>query len=150
MSKVSQPRRLSKKSKDLAKTVKRILDANLNRALEGLRVCEEFCRFVAEERSLTSRIKSLRHALVESIKGCDLDTAELSKARDIVSDVGKETIFTERRRRNLKHIILSNLQRVKESLRVLEEYLKINFDTENIKKIRYQFYEVEKKIIERL
>src|SRR5262245_52944153 len=42
----------------------RILDANLNRATEGLRVIEDYCRFALDDRHLTQRCKQLRHDLV--------------------------------------------------------------------------------------
>ena len=40
-----QPQSL-KKSAIQERSIKRIIDANLNRALEGMRVCEEYCRFI--------------------------------------------------------------------------------------------------------
>lgn len=38
----------------------RIIDVNINRATEGLRVVEELCRFVLEDQKLTLSIKKLR------------------------------------------------------------------------------------------
>ena len=43
--------------------VLRILDAAANRAGEGLRVIEDFLRFVLDDRHLTSLCKELRHDL---------------------------------------------------------------------------------------
>ena len=37
-----------------------ILDANINRASEGLRVIEEYVRFVAKEKSYTDQLASFR------------------------------------------------------------------------------------------
>ena len=46
----------------------RIVDANLNRSREGLRVCEEVVRFALEDARLTSEFKTLRHKISRSIK----------------------------------------------------------------------------------
>lgn len=147
MSKASRRARLLKKSKP-QNSINRLIDANLNRSLEGMRVCEEYCRFIIENRSLTSAIKKIRHDLIKTIKACDLTNLDLISARDTIGDIGKKTIPSERKRKNIKHIALINFQRAKEALRVLEEYLKIYLDTESIKSIRYKFYEIEKRVIQ--
>ncbi|MFP4472262.1 MAG: thiamine-phosphate pyrophosphorylase [Candidatus Omnitrophota bacterium] len=121
----------------------RLLDANLNRAREGLRVCEDICRFILDERSWTKRWKALRHDLTRAA-AC-LDRQDLLQARSIQTDVGKASLGTEQSRKDPHQIMLVNMQRVKESLRVLEEFLKI-FDknsAENVKKIRYKVYRLE-------
>ena len=41
----------------------RILDANANRAREALRVVEDYCRFVLDDRFLSGELKRLRHDL---------------------------------------------------------------------------------------
>ena len=46
-----------------ANLVYRVLDANYNRAVEGLRVVEEFARFVISDPRITSELKQLRHQL---------------------------------------------------------------------------------------
>ena len=48
--------------------VLRILDANANRGAEGLRVVEEFVRFVLDDRHLTALCKQLRHDLAEALR----------------------------------------------------------------------------------
>ena len=44
--------------------VVRILDAAINRSCEGLRVVEDYCRMVLEDRFLSQELKKLRHDLV--------------------------------------------------------------------------------------
>ena len=39
----------------------RVIDVNLNRSREGLRVCEEVARFILNNKSITARFKALRH-----------------------------------------------------------------------------------------
>ena len=128
------------------KSLRRLIDANLNRSLEGMRVCEDFARFIINNRVLTQEMKKLRHSLLKAVRSFNLSNLELIFSRDIKSDVGKKSIFSEQKRVSLKHIVAVNLQRVKESLRVLEEYLKLYRETSEIKKIRYRLYAFEEKI----
>ena len=46
----------------------RIIDANLNRAREALRVMEEYARFGLEDPSLSAAIKETRHELAQCAK----------------------------------------------------------------------------------
>lgn len=52
---------------DADSSIRRILDANVNRAREALRVMEEYARFVLDDALLTQAIKEARHELVESV-----------------------------------------------------------------------------------
>ena len=122
----------------------RILDANVNRVKEGLRVCEDVCRFAADKRSLTRRLKQCRHDLTGAVSR--LPQKALLSARDVPRDTGRKTAFQESKRRNMNDIFWANAQRVKESLRVLEELAKL-FDgslAERLKRLRYRFYSLEK------
>ena len=125
----------------------RILDANFNRAKEGLRVCEDVCRFILDDRSKTRQFKTLRHRLSARISV--LPFGKLMECRDINGDVGKSSTAVELKRTNVSDIFYANSQRSKESLRVLEEFAKLlNPDlAEDLKKIRYQIYALEKKVI---
>ena len=40
--------------------IKRIIDANVNRAVEGLRILEEIARFILEDKETTNELKNLR------------------------------------------------------------------------------------------
>ena len=125
----------------------RILDANFNRAKEGLRVCEDVCRFVLDDRSTTRQFKTVRHRLSTAISV--LSFGKLIEHRDIDGDVGKSSTTVELKRKNVSDIFYANTQRSKESLRVLEEFAKL-FNrglAEDLKKIRYQIYALEKKVI---
>ena len=128
----------------------RIIDANFNRAKEGLRVCEDICRFFLEDKKKTARYKAIRHRLT-TIVGV-LPIKNLIQSRDIEGDVGKKSFGWELKRKSACDIFYANSQRVKESLRVLEELTKLRSQpwALSVKKIRYQIYALEKKIIERL
>ena len=47
----------------------RILDASANRAREGLRVIEDYVRFVLDDPGLTRRLKEVRHRLAQAERG---------------------------------------------------------------------------------
>jgi len=126
--------------------VNRIIDANLNRLKEGLRVCEEITRFVIESPELTAGFKKIRHGVDLAAKKLPAKVALLAE-RDSRKDVGKNIRLNELERKNCQDIFFANIQRAKESARVLEEFAKlINKNIAlRLKKIRYNLYEIEKK-----
>lgn len=128
----------------------RIIDANFNRAKEGLRVCEDVCRFILNEAEAVKRYKTLRHQLTRLVG--QLDIVKVIQARDIDSDVGKGTHLLESKRKGAGDIFYANSQRIKESLRVLEEFAKLSHKkiARNLKAMRYHVYAIEKKVIKRL
>lgn len=124
----------------MAPELYRVIDANLNRLKEGIRVIEDVARYVENDKTLALKLKSLRHdARID-----DLDN--LLKTRDSVNDVLRPTIESELNRSDIKSIIIANYKRAQESSRVLEEMYKIIDPklSENFKNIRYQLYALEK------
>ncbi len=128
----------------------RVLDANYNRAKEGLRVCEDAARFLLDDGTLSIGFKRVRHALALVMRTFGLKVIVAS--RDIEGDVGTGTISSERKRRGVEDVFYANSQRVKESLRVLEEFAKISspMSSEKFKRLRYSVYALEKKVLGRL
>lgn len=122
----------------------RILDTNLNRCKEGLRVVEDTCRFVFCDDKLYKEIREVRH-LASKYLAEKYD--EFLKARDSVQDTGRRVAETGRE--NLKNIVVANFKRAEESLRVLEEYSKIlDFDIAlKYKELRYRVYNFEKQVV---
>ena len=121
----------------------RIVDANLNRLREGIRVVEDICRYYKNSKELSLKLKNLRHL-------SRLDNyRELLTCRDILNDPLKETTKSEKRRDSLESVILSNIKRAQESSRVLEEILKLTDENsaEKFKQIRYELYNLEKEIL---
>ena len=124
--------------------VQRILDANLDRAREGLRIIEEWCRFGLNQAHLTEQCKGLRQAIAI------WHTPELRAARDTPGDPGTElTHPQEEQRASLSHVLQANFCRVEEALRVLEEYGKLYRAEmgEACKKMRYQVYTLESELM---
>ncbi len=133
----------------LSKNIYRIIDANLNRASEGLRVIEDIVRFIYEDMALSKELKEIRHEVRERVEGLNFN---LLKNRDADNDCGfdisQKEIFTSSQK-NKKWLIVKNFKRVQEALRVIEENLKIKGGYELSKvyeKIRFQAYTMEKKI----
>lgn len=124
----------------------RIVDANLNRTLEGLRVCEDITRFALDERKFSASFKSLRHE-VACLRKKIFRRAALLKSRNVGKDVGKKTALREKKRKNIADVFYANIQRSKESARVLEEVSKLidKKISEKFKKIRFRIYGLEKK-----
>jgi thiamine-phosphate pyrophosphorylase len=134
------------------KTV-RIIDANINRGREGLRVVEDVVRFVLEDADLASQIKAIRHEVTSLIRRLPLDESKLLSARDSESDVGMDlNCASEDLRVDLSHIATANIRRSQEAMRVLEELSKL-YDSSvasQFKKLRFQLYCLEKEILPRL
>jgi len=140
-------RRLLRMKKNPDKSLYRILDANFNRAKEGLRVCEDLCRYVWDQKTLTRGLKDLRHELTTIMAG--LDFQKVLEARHIQGDVGRDTTRSESKRKDIQAVFWANSQRVKESLRVLEEVTKlidVNLSSK-LKALRYKVYALEQKVI---
>ena len=118
----------------------RVIDANLNRLKEGIRVIEDIARYIHNNKELASQLKSLRHQ-----SRID-DLQNLLSSRDSVNDVLRPTVASELERSNIENIIIANYKRAQESSRVLEEMYKIIDPTlsENFKTIRYTLYTLEK------
>lgn len=117
----------------------RLLDANLNRLREGIRVVEDIFRYVYDNKEVSTKLKSLRHlSRLENY-------TEILKTRDIQNDVLKESIMSEQNRTDLYSILIANFKRAQESARVLEEFSKLISvkDSENFKYIRYELYHLE-------
>ncbi len=125
----------------------RLIDANLNRAVEGIRVLEDTARMVLDDEELTGTLKDLRHDLVKTVKSVpDIDN-ELITARDVMSDVLREgETVSETTRLDIRAIVKANSSRAQEAVRVLEEYCKLIFPgmSASFKDIRFQLYDTEK------
>ena len=99
---------------------KRLIDANLNRLREGIRVIEDIARYILNDLPLASRLKTLRHRV--RIDNANL-VDSLLQNRDIQNDILKKSSSSEMKRENLRDIAMANFKRSEESARVLRKYL---------------------------
>lgn len=128
-------------------TLLRILDANLNRAKEALRVGEDIVRFGLNEELLSKRWKSCRHQISQAFLKMPLKYQLLLNVRDSENDVGKSShIADKKKKQTLKDLLIANLKRAQESLRVLEEVSKVIAPklSGRFQKIRFDTYVLEK------
>ncbi|MGF1569965.1 MAG: thiamine phosphate synthase [Nodosilinea sp.] len=124
--------------------VYRILDANLDRAREGLRIIEDWCRFGLNDAALTEQLKHLRQTLAQ------WHAPELRLARDTSGDPGTGLTHPhEAERPSVMAVLQANFCRVQEALRVLEEYGKLYRSdlAAGCKTMRYQVYTLESKLL---
>jgi thiamine-phosphate pyrophosphorylase len=90
-------------------TLQRIVDANLNRAAEGLRVLEDIARFTLNDAALSQRLKIVRHELIPT--DAALNTRLIS-ARDSDSDVGANTLAPgQEEAKELVLVVVANSRR---------------------------------------
>jgi thiamine-phosphate pyrophosphorylase len=124
-------------------SILRIIDANLNRCREGLRVVEDSLRFVLNDGFLYKKIRRIRHSVDKILRN---SYGELIRERDSFDDSGRQ--MAEISKKALADIITANFKRAQESLRVLEEYSKTLFPKASacFKKQRYAVYDAEKSI----
>lgn len=124
----------------------RLLDANLNRLREGVRVVEDIYRYVFNNKELAIQLKNIRHKARITLY------AELLESRDIQNDVLKKSTKSEQTREDLPSILIANFKRAQESARVIEEFSKLlDMQTsENFKSIRYELYHLEKSVTDTL
>ncbi|MBA3314130.1 MAG: thiamine phosphate synthase [Planctomycetaceae bacterium] len=123
----------------------RAIDAAANRAAEGLRVAEDYARFVRDDAFLTRRLKNLRHAINEALSAVPL--TERLAARDTVGDVGTSISSPSAESRLRENDLLAaNLHRAEEALRSLEEFGRLIDPTLGpaFEKLRYELYTIEK------
>lgn len=131
------------KNNQLSPELSRVVDANLNRLREGIRVIEDIIRYRDNDKEISSKLKHLRHQAKTK------ETLELLKSRDSVNDVLRPTLKSELNRSDLSSIIIANFKRAQEAARVLEELYKLsNIEySENFKYIRYELYTLEKIVL---
>jgi len=131
------------KSSSLSPELFRVIDANINRLKEGIRVVEDILRYKENNKELASKLKTLRH------KAYIQENKQLLQHRDSINDVLRPSTESEQNRVTLEDILTANFKRAEESARVLEELYKledINY-SETFKTIRYELYNLEKEVL---
>lgn len=125
----------------------RIIDANLNRATEALRIIEEISRFYLNNREVSEEIKHSRHDISAFM---DIHYEKLLKSRDTVNDVGIN-INNPTERKEILSVFKANFKRLQQALRTLAEYTQAEgISPEEFEKARYKSYTWEKIMFEEL
>ena len=140
-------------SEGMSKQRLRIIDANLNRAGEGLHLLEDIARLILNDAELTQQLKTMRH---EILRGDWSFNQQLIQARNSESDVGIDIEpWGEEKERELPITVVANARRVQESLRILEEVSKMpgatpELEPEKFKQARFALYTIEQKLLSKL
>ena len=128
----------------MRRAIYRILDANLDRAREGLRIIEEWCRLGLNNQPLAEECKKTRQELAQ------WHSWELRQARDTPGDIGTELSHPQEEvRESIEQLLRANLSRTQEALRVLEEYSKL-YEPQMAaacKQMRYRVYTIESNLL---
>src|SRR3984957_10208270 len=115
-----------------------VIDANINRVTEGLRVIEEYTRFLTSQKKLTDQLAKLRKEISQTEKEYLQDL--LSRGNDM------RAAEPPPQRKDIETLLRANFKRVEQGLRVLEEYTGNAFYT----KKRFEVYALEKEILLRM
>tara|TARA_R110002072_G_scaffold42064_22_gene119247 strand:- start:146805 stop:147893 length:1089 start_codon:yes stop_codon:yes gene_type:complete len=133
-----------------------MIDANLNRTREGLRVIEDCARFVLDDGDISRACKDARHDLRTAIDGlitgAGLDSTDLIASRDTLNDVGTaiNTAGESDRGQGMPDLVQAAAKRATEALRVIEESAKAIGGASSsgaFESIRYRLYTIEQRVI---
>ena len=124
----------------------RIIDVNLNRLTEGLRVVEDVVRLGIEDRRLLAGIRKLRTQVGRDVRAL---RRQVVASRKSETDLGRGDRFDRAKRKNLEDVLLANFKRAEESARVLEEVLKVVKPAlaGKLKAVRFRLYDLEREAI---
>lgn len=128
---------------DASQTALRILDANTNRAAEGLRTIEDYARLVRQDAVSAESIKKLRHQVAE-IAG-QLNRLDRLSVRSAETDAGTQhSLPSETTRPVLEAVVPAASERVTQALRCLEEFAKVLSPdlAAQYEQLRYSAYDV--------
>ena len=125
--------------------VAQLIDANLDRAREGLRVVEDWCRFGLDREDLVVTLKDWRQRLGRHHHD------SYKQARSTATDQGIGlTHPAQQERHEPWHVVAANCARVQEALRVLEEFAR-QPDPQlaaSAAAIRYGLYDLEVTVLQ--
>jgi len=137
--------------------VLRLIDANVDRVGEGLRVLEDVARFLLDDAVLSRRLKTLRHRLSRDIRSLE---GQLLASRRVKEDVGARLGRARppggaEEHEDLPALVRANASRVQQSLRVLEELARLSDSPLRTKSAefegcRFEVYDLEQELVARL
>ncbi|WP_026478767.1 thiamine phosphate synthase [Alkaliphilus transvaalensis] len=123
----------------------RIVDVNVNRVSEGIRVLEDLARFVYEVPTITDDLRKLRHQVRKT-----MNRIPLTNYRDAAKDIGFEISVNSSldKKESISNLVEANFKRVQEGIRSIEETLKVLGHYEESKiyeALRFHSYEIERR-----
>lgn len=135
-----------------------MIDANLNRCSEGLRVLEDVARFLLNDSNLSQRLRTIRHGLAQETKSLGI---ELLSQRDVENDVGGLlSTYSEKSDEkasflDVAELVRANAKRVEESLRVIEELARLpelssKLNSARFAQARFSLYTLEQNLVSKI
>ncbi len=129
----------------------RVIDANLNRCREALRVVEDVFRLGFSQAESSKAVKQLRHGLAAVSRELAPDGLALLGARDSAGDVGRAMRVEKQRRTysRIAEVASANIKRAQEAIRVLEETARLKFPrvAPRLERLRFDVYEIERRYL---
>ncbi len=124
--------------------IAQLIDANLDRAREGLRVMEDWCRFGLKRSDFSIQIKDWRQQL--GLHHHSIYRKARLTSNDPAMGVSHQL---QKVRSTPEAVFIANSSRVQEALRVIEEFTRITDPTlcEIATTIRYETYEIQIKVL---
>ncbi|HOO72442.1 MAG TPA: thiamine phosphate synthase [Spirochaetota bacterium] len=124
------------------------IDASINRAMEGIRVCEDVLRFSFRQGIFSARLKETRHRMRKEAAVFPLNG--LLSSRDVAGDDQKFfDLESEKKRGSLFDVLRANFRRSIEAVRALEELSKAAgvSPQPDFQGIRFELYALEKEVL---
>ncbi len=124
--------------------IAQLIDANLDRAREGLRVMEDWCRFGLKRSDFSIQIKDWRQQL--GAHHHNIYRRARLTSNDPAMGISHQL---QKVRSTPEAIFIANSSRVQEALRVIEEFTRLTDPNlcRIATKIRYETYEIEIKVL---
>ncbi len=124
--------------------IAQLIDANLDRAREGLRVMEDWCRFGLKRNDFSIKIKDFRQQL--GLHHHNIYRKARLTSEDPAMGVSHPA---QKRRSTPEDIFIANSSRVQEALRVIEEFTRTTDPnlSELASNLRYETYAIEIKVL---
>jgi thiamine-phosphate pyrophosphorylase len=125
-----------------AQAIWRLMDANVNRVREALRILEDTARFVLNRAKAARALREIRHDFDASVRS---RYKQLLGARDVANDSGRANASAAYKG-GVEELLKANFKRCEEALRVLEEYGRILSPSTTVKMqaLRFKVYQQEK------
>lgn len=125
----------------------RIIDVNLNRLDESLKLIEDVARFYLASRPLLLRTREVRRLFLDLKRS--LPAKAIIGARQSHQDLGRKAAFDSSLQKSSTATVLSNLTRAKQAARTIEETLRtINVRLSGrMKEIRFLLYDLERDMV---
>jgi len=128
-------------------SVLRAIDANLNRAVEGVRVVEDVTRFFNDDAGAARELREIRHGLRAGAGLIPGGEGALLCARDSAGDVARNAPAVTGRADPVS-VAMANLKRAQEAARALEEFSKLVSAkaASHFGELRFRLYDIEKEV----